>query len=107
MTHRGCAGGIGLHHERRHRADDRCFCDAALAVPRKVVHDLAAAGGVPDVDCVLQSEMGCHGREIVCVMVYVMTVRDLCRAAVAAPVVRDAMISLAEKEQHLRVPVVR
>ena len=46
-------------------------------------------------------------REVVGVMVHVVAVAGLGRAAVAAPVVRDDPEALAEEEQHLRVPVVR
>ena len=81
--------GVGLHHERRHRADDRGLGDAALAVAGEVVHDLAAAGGVPDVDGVVQVEVVDHGGEVVGVVVHVVAVGDLGRAPVTAPVVGD------------------
>ena len=73
---------------------------------REVTHDLAAAGGVADVNGVLQIEMRCYRREIVGVVVEVVTVGDLAGAAVAAAVVSDDAIAVIEEEQHLRVPIV-
>jgi hypothetical protein len=35
-----------------------------------------------------------------------MAVADLCHAAMPAPVVGDDPVTLAEKEKHLRVPVI-
>jgi hypothetical protein len=98
--------GVGLHHERRHRADQHRFCHAALTVSRDVAHDLAAPGGVPDVDRIPQIEMLGDGRQIVGVVVHVVAVADLARASVAAAIVRDHAVAVAEEEQHLVVPVV-
>ena len=53
------------------------------------MHHLAAAGGMADMDCVLQVEMRGDGREVVGVMVHVMAVADLAGAAVAAAVMGD------------------
>ncbi len=60
-----------------------------------------------DVDRVFEAEMGGHRGEIVGVMIHVMAAAGLGRPAMAAPVVGDDAIAMAEKEQHLRVPVVR
>ena len=73
---------------------------------RDVAHDLAATGGVPDVDGIPQIEMVGHGRQIVGVVVHVVTVADLARASVAPPIVGDHAVAVAEEEQHLVVPVV-
>src|SRR5205823_14548249 len=48
---------LRLYHQRRHRAEDCPFCDAAFAVARDVVHDFAATGRMADMDRVLQIEM--------------------------------------------------
>ena len=56
---------------------------------RDVVHDLAAAGGMADVDGVLEVEMRGQRREIVGVVIHVVAVADLARAAMAAPVMGD------------------
>ena len=72
----GKAARIGrrLHHQRRHRADDRRLGHPALAVPRQITHHLAAAGGMADVDGVLQIEMRRHGRKVVGIMIHVVAV---------------------------------
>src|ERR1700683_2714980 len=59
-----------------------------------------------DMDSVLQIEMFGHGRGVGRIMVHVMPVADLRRAAVAATGRGDNAVSLREEEQHLRVPVV-
>jgi hypothetical protein len=75
-------------------------------VAREVVHDLAAAGRVADVDAVAQVEVVDHGGEVVGVVVHVVAVEHLLGAPVPAAVVRDHAIALVQKEHHLRVPVV-
>ena len=99
--------GRRLHHQRRHRADDRRFRHPAIAVARQIAHHFAAAGGMPDVDRVLQVEVLGHRSQVVGVMIHVMVAADLGRAAMAAPVMRDDAKAVAEEEQHLRVPIVR
>ena len=54
-----------------------------------IMHHLAAAGGMADVNGVLQVEMRGHGREIVGIMIHVVAVADLAGAAVAAAVMGD------------------
>ncbi len=49
--------GVGLDHERRHRTDEHCLRDAALAVAGNVMDDLAATGGVADMNGVVEIEM--------------------------------------------------
>ena len=70
------------------------------------MHHLAAAGGMADVNGVLQIEMRRHGRKIVGIMIHVMAVAGLAGTAVAAAVMGDDAIAVIEEEQHLRVPVV-
>ena len=60
-----------------------------------------------DMDRVLEVEMRGHRREVVGVMIHVMAAAGLGRPAMAAPVMRDHAIAVAEEEQHLRVPIVR
>ena len=72
----------------------------------EVVHDLAAAGRMADMDGVLEAEMGDHRREVVGIVVHVVAVGDLRRAAMTAPVMGDDTKALVEKEHHLGVPVV-
>ena len=76
-------------------------------MPGDVVRRLAAAGGVADMDGVPQIEMLDHGGDIGGVVVHVVAVADLARAAMAAPVMRDDAVALADEVEHLGVPVVR
>src|SRR5579863_5051182 len=71
------------------------------------MHDLATAGGMADMDRLLQIEMRRHGRQIVGIMIHVMAVADLAGAAMAAAVMRDDAIAVIEEEQHLRIPIIR
>lgn len=56
---------------------------------------------------VLEVEMGSHRRQIIGVVIHVVTVTDLTRPAMAAPVMGDDPIAVVKEEQHLRIPVVR
>ena len=60
-----------------------------------------------DVNGVLEVEVGCHRREIVGIMIHVVPVSGLRRAAVSAPIMGDNAEAFAEEEKHLRVPIVR
>ena len=53
--------GVGPHHEGRHRTDRYRFRQAAITVSGDVVHDFAA-GGVSNVDGVLEIGMGSQRR---------------------------------------------
>src|SRR5271156_4453026 len=53
--------GWRLHHQRRHRAENGSLRHPALAMPPQVTHNLAAAGGMADMDRLLYIEMRCHG----------------------------------------------
>ena len=86
--------GVGLHHERRHRTDQYRFRHAALTVPGDVAHDLAATGGVPDVDGAGEIEMGSQRSQVVGVVVHVVTVAGLRGASVPAPVVGDDAVAM-------------
>ena len=56
---------------------------------------------------ILQVEVGRECGEVVGIMVHVVTITDLARPAVAAPVMSDDAKTLADEEEHLRIPVVR
>ena len=99
--------GRRLQHQRRDRADDRRLGHAAFAVARDVVDHFAAAGGMADVDGLLEVEMFGERGQIVGVMIHVVAVIGLGGTAVPAPVVGDDAIALLEEEQHLSVPVIR
>src|SRR6266566_3455567 len=73
----------------------------------EITHHLAAAGRMPDVNCILQIELVRHGLQIVGIVIHIMAAIGLSRAAVSAPINGDDPIALGEKEEHLRVPIVR
>ena len=98
--------GVGLHHEWRDRTDEDRFGDPALAVPGDVVGHLTAAGRVADVDRVVEIEMFGQRGQVIGVVVHVVTIAGLRRAAVPTPVVGDHPVAVAQEEQHLGVPVV-
>ena len=75
-------------------------------MPCQVVHHLAAAGRMADVNGVLQIEMRRHRREVVGIVIHVVAVAGLGGSAMAAAVMGDDAIAVIEEEQHLRVPVV-
>ena len=97
------AAGIGrrLQHQRRHGADQHRLGDALRAVAADIAGDFAAAGGVADMDRVLQIERSTERGEIVGVGVHVVAVPGLARAAVAAAVMRDAAVAARGQKEHL------
>src|SRR5438477_12982673 len=54
----------------------------------------------------LQIKMRGQSRKVIGVMIHVMAASGLGGAAMAAPVMRDHTKTLAEEEQHLRVPII-
>ena len=63
------SGGTALDQHR--------FRDATLAVSADVAHDLAATGGMTDVNGVVEIEMGGQRGQIVSVVVHVVAVAGL------------------------------
>jgi hypothetical protein len=98
--------GFGLHHQRWHRADQDGLGDPVLAVAGEVVSDLAAAGGMTDVDRVVKIEVRGDRGQVVRVVVHVVAVAALGRSAVPASVVGDDAVPVLQEEQHLGVPVI-
>ena len=100
--------GRCLDHDRRHGADQHQLGDAALrlAMPRDVARRLAAAGRMADVHGIAQIEMLDDREGVGGVVIHVVTVADLGRAAVTAAIVGDDAETLVEEKEHLRVPVV-
>src|SRR6185436_7121247 len=64
------------------------------------------AGGVTNVDGVSQVEMLYHSRNVGGVVIHVVTVAHLRRAAMAAPVMGNDAVALVEEIEHLGVPIV-
>src|SRR4029077_1340838 len=60
-----------------------------------------------DVNLILQVEMIGDGLQVVGVVVHVVSVAGLGRATMSPAISRDHAIAFAEKEKHLRVPIVR
>src|SRR5215813_13212873 len=60
-----------------------------------------------DVNCVFQFEMVGDGLQVVGIVIHIVAVAGLSRAAMSAPIRRDDPITFGEEEQHLRVPIVR
>src|ERR1700704_2554030 len=60
-----------------------------------------------DVDGVLQIKMCGDCREIVGVVIHIVTVGRLRRTPVTAAVMRDDAKAIIQEEHHLRVPIVR
>ncbi len=76
-------------------------------MPRQIMHHLAAAGGMADVNRVLQIEMRRDRGQIIGIMIHVVAFAGLAGPAMAAAVMGDHPIAVIEEEQHLRVPVIR
>src|ERR1700722_898429 len=75
-------------------------------MPTYITRDLAAAGGMTDMDGILQIEMRRQGCQVICIMIHVVAVARLTGSAVAASVMCDDAVAVAEEKQHLRVPVI-
>jgi hypothetical protein len=61
---------------------------------------------MPDVNRILQVEMGRQRGEISCIVIHIVTGTRLRRAAVPPPIVRNDPIPLVQEEHHLGIPVV-
>jgi hypothetical protein len=61
---------------------------------------------MPDMDGIPEIEVGAQRREIVGVVVHVVTATGLRGPAVPTAIVRDDAIALVEEEQHLDIPIV-
>src|SRR5947208_1412712 len=72
----------------------------------KIMHHLAAAGRMTDVNCILQVEMIGDGLQIIGIVVHVMSIAGLSRATMSAAISCNDAETLAEEEKHLRVPVI-
>src|SRR5690606_9147159 len=94
----------GLHHDRRHRADQYSLRDPLRSVAREVAHDLSTTGRMSDERDVLQIERFDDGREIVRIPVHIVVGRSLLRATVTATLMRDHAEALLGEEVHLPVP---
>src|SRR5215470_2980039 len=54
--------GRCFHHQRWHCRHDSRLRHPTFAMPCQIVHDLAASGGMANVDCILEIKMSCERR---------------------------------------------
>src|SRR5271155_3934660 len=104
----GQASGIVgcLDHDRRHRTDEYCFGNTTFPVPSDITSHLAAAGRVTHMDCILEVKVSRQGREVIRVVIHIMTGCHLRRATMAASIMCDYSKAASEEERHLSIPVV-
>src|SRR5436190_15358967 len=72
----------------------------------EIMHHLAAAGRMADVNRILEVEMIGHGLQIVGIVVHVVSAAGLSRATMSTPISCNDAETFAEEKKHLRVPVV-
>src|SRR4029450_1649648 len=96
-----------LHHQWRHRADQRSLCNAAFAMLSQIMRYLTAARGMTNVHGILQIKMRSQSRKVGGVVIHVVAVARLGGSTVASSVMGDDAEAFAEEKQHLRVPIVR
>src|SRR6266550_3036236 len=104
----GKAAGIflRLHHQWRHRTDQRSLRYPAFAMPTQIMGDLTASGRMTNVYGVFQAKMRGQRCKIVGIVIHVVTVARLGGPAVAASIMGYDAIAVIEEEQHLRIPVI-
>src|SRR5438034_10851865 len=73
----------------------------------EIMHHLAAAGRMADVNRIPQVEMIGHGLQIVGIVVHVVPAAGLSRAPMSAPISCNDAETFAEEKKHLRVPIIR
>src|SRR5438105_8801191 len=73
----------------------------------EIMHHLAAAGRMADVNRILEVEMVGHGLQIVGIVVHVVAVAGLSRATMSTPISCNDAETFAEEKKHLRVPIIR
>src|SRR5438034_10080381 len=73
----------------------------------EIMHHLAAAGRMADVNRILKVEMIGHRLQIVGIVVHVVSTAGLSRATMSAPISRNDAEAFAEEKKHLRVPIIR
>ncbi len=78
-----------------------------FAMTSEIMNNLTATGRMADVHGVLEVQMLRQDREIVRIVIHIVTGGGLGRAPVAATVMGDNAKAAIQKEHHLRIPVVR
>src|SRR5213592_2988221 len=72
----------------------------------EIMHHLAAAGRMADVNRILEVEMIGHGLQIVGIVVHVVSAAGLSRATMSTPISCNDAETFAEEKKHLRIPVI-
>src|SRR5947199_8449804 len=72
----------------------------------EIMHHLAAAGRMADVNRILEVEMIGYGLQIVGIVVHVVSVAGLSRAPMSAPISCNDAETFAVEKKHLSVPVI-
>src|SRR6059058_2438679 len=73
----------------------------------EIMHHLAAAGRMADVNRILEVEMIGHGLQIVGIVVHLVSAAGLSRATMSTPISCNDAETFADEKKHLRVPIVR
>jgi hypothetical protein len=71
---------------------------SVLAVTRDVMNDFTPAGGMADMDRALYSEVINHGRNVVSIVIHVVSVPDLTGAPVTTSVVCNNPVAVGQKK---------
>src|SRR4051812_10186900 len=72
----------------------------------EIMHHLAAARRMADVNRIFQVEMIGDGLQIVGIMVHVVSTVGLSRATMPAPISGNHAVTFAQEKKHLRVPII-
>src|ERR1039458_7496147 len=96
--------GICLEHEWGHGSNQNRFGNACGAVAADVASQLSTAGGVSNVDRILQIQGLGEGGKIVGIGIHVVAIPWLAGSAVPAAVMADGAESMRGKKDHLIFP---
>src|SRR5436305_4810972 len=72
----------------------------------EIMHHLAAAGRMADVNRILEVEMIGDRLQIIGIVVHVVSAAGLSRAPMSAPIRGNDAETFADEKKHLRVPVI-
>ncbi|GHS82204.1 hypothetical protein PAGU2196_30380 [Pseudomonas sp. PAGU 2196] len=69
--------------------------------------DFTSAGGMTDMDSALHAEMINHCRDVIGIVIHVVSIPDLAGSPMTTPVVCYNPETVSQEKEHLRVPIVR
>src|SRR5262249_18254881 len=96
----------GLHHQRRHGANERRLRHIFIPVPSEIAYHLAATSRMANMNRILQVEMIGDGFQIVGIMIHVVSAAGLSPPAMSASIGAYDSETFAEEKKHLRIPIV-